>query len=272
MSSPYHAWNSDITLTERIRPLHVARDRALLETLRQGVLSGNRVTIEGTEGYVVALDWTDVGFDDTLEVKYRLREARTLNAAAIGTFLGKVMPDNIRKVTGLPRLRRDPIELPAQAGDTWAKYEMGEAYCDGKIELETTQYFCGLDIGRRVELQDRDMHWEGVISQVTPVCRYGSAEIVYAISIVPTRMPVPIDQRAIQKDTTVKIFEALVIKINAENEAVEVVKVIPPTIVAKDSKTAREQVLVDYATENKISGKDLSGYSVRVREFQATAC
>lgn len=68
------------------------------------------------------------------------------------------------------------------------------------------------------------------------------------------------------KEDTVKVFEAVIIGYDKDGNLEDVVKVIPP-FVARNANEARDRVLVDYAHENNISGKDLSGYQVRTREF-----
>lgn len=67
-----------------------------------------------------------------------------------------------------------------------------------------------------------------------------------------------------------KIYEGVVVDLDEKKEPKSVVKVIEP-FVAEDAKAAREQSLVDFAAEKQITGKDLAGYSVRIREFQSTA-
>lgn len=66
-----------------------------------------------------------------------------------------------------------------------------------------------------------------------------------------------------------KIYEAVIVKLDEKGEPAEVVKTVAP-FVAKSDRAAQDQVLVDYAQEAHLTGKDLAGYSVRVRTFQAT--
>lgn len=69
------------------------------------------------------------------------------------------------------------------------------------------------------------------------------------------------------KETTMKIYEALVVKVDEKNQPVEVVAVIPPFVAAND-QAAKDRVLVDYAQEKGLAGKDLTGFTVVVRNFQ----
>lgn len=65
-----------------------------------------------------------------------------------------------------------------------------------------------------------------------------------------------------------KVFDGVVLRLDDKGEVpVSIAKVIAPFL-AKDAKAAREEALVDYAIKAKLTGKDLAGYSVRVRCFQ----
>lgn len=70
------------------------------------------------------------------------------------------------------------------------------------------------------------------------------------------------------KEPNVKIYEAVIVKLDEKGDPAEVVKVVAP-FVAKSTRAAQDEVLIDYAGEAGIKGKDLAGYSVRIREFQA---
>lgn len=73
------------------------------------------------------------------------------------------------------------------------------------------------------------------------------------------------------KETHMKIFEAVVVKLDFETKLPsEVLKIVPP-FVAISQRAAIDRVLVDFARENTIDGKDLAGYSVCVRDFRADA-
>lgn len=64
-----------------------------------------------------------------------------------------------------------------------------------------------------------------------------------------------------------KIFDAVVVKVDDKGTPTEIAKVVSPFL-AKDEAAAKTAVTVDYAAENKIAGKDLTGISVLVRPFQ----
>lgn len=78
------------------------------------------------------------------------------------------------------------------------------------------------------------------------------------------------------KERTMKVFEAIVLKLDPDfhprdttvREPVEIVKVVQPFLAASET-AAREAVLIDYAKEANLAGKDLTGYSVVVRSFRA---
>lgn len=78
------------------------------------------------------------------------------------------------------------------------------------------------------------------------------------------------------KESTMKVFEAIVLKLDPDfhprdttvREPVEIVKVVAPFLAASET-AAREAVLIDYAKEANLAGKDLTGYSVVVRSFRA---
>lgn len=95
--------------------------------------------------------------------------------------------------------------------------------------------------------------------------------VTYKVKIRPTGRPVydSETQQPDAKEPLVKIYEAVIVKLDPQTqEPAEVVKTVP-AFVAKSDRAAQDQVLVDYAAEAHISGKDLAGYSVRVRSFQA---
>ena len=63
-----------------------------------------------------------------------------------------------------------------------------------------------------------------------------------------------------------KIYEAVIVKTDEKGTPTEILKVVSPFLAANDA-AAQTAVTVDYATENKIAGKDLTGISVLVRPF-----
>jgi hypothetical protein len=80
------------------------------------------------------------------------------------------------------------------------------------------------------------------------------------------------------KEDSMKIFEAIVVQLedetdsprtNATRQPIDIVKVIGPTL-AKSASEFAQEVLFDYGIEASLSGKDLAGFQVRVREFQVT--
>lgn len=95
-------------------------------------------------------------------------------------------------------------------------------------------------------------------------------EMEFLILAVPqTRMRTEMSFPINYKESDVKIYEAVIVKLDDKGEPESVVKVVPP-FVAKNDRAAQDAVMVDYAQENHLAGKDLAGYSVRVRTFQAT--
>lgn len=71
------------------------------------------------------------------------------------------------------------------------------------------------------------------------------------------------------KEDSVKVFEAIVLKLNDKSEPESVTNA--GFVLARTAQEAREQTLVDYASANSLKGKDLTGLQVRVREFQSAA-
>lgn len=71
------------------------------------------------------------------------------------------------------------------------------------------------------------------------------------------------------EETTMKIFDAVVVKVDDKGEYTEIVQVISPFL-AKDITAAQTAVTVDYAAANKIAGKDLTGLRFVVRNFQGS--
>lgn len=71
-----------------------------------------------------------------------------------------------------------------------------------------------------------------------------------------------------RKESNVKIFEAIVVKLDEKGQPESVVKVGPPFVAASEA-VAKQIVTVDYAQEAKLTGKDLVGYQVHVRSFRS---
>jgi hypothetical protein len=69
------------------------------------------------------------------------------------------------------------------------------------------------------------------------------------------------------KENDMKIFDAVIVKTDDKGTPTEIAKVVAPFL-AKDEAAAKMAVTVDYATENQIAGKDLTGIAVLVRPFQ----
>lgn len=65
-----------------------------------------------------------------------------------------------------------------------------------------------------------------------------------------------------------KIYEAVVVKTDEQGVITDIVKVVPPFL-AKTDQAAKDAVLVDYAVESGLAGKDLTGIKVLVRTFQS---
>lgn len=75
-----------------------------------------------------------------------------------------------------------------------------------------------------------------------------------------------IDQWKALKEDSMKVYEGIIVKLDEQGQATEVLKVIAP-FVAKDATQAVDAIRTDYAIENKLSGKDAAALRVRVREF-----
>lgn len=97
----------------------------------------------------------------------------------------------------------------------------------------------------------------------THVKDFGPAtEMEFTILTVPQTATQPE-----MKEPDMRIYEAVIVKLDDKGEPESVVKVFAP-FVAKGDRAAQDAVLVDYAKEAGIDGKDLAGYSVHVRTFQ----
>jgi hypothetical protein len=68
------------------------------------------------------------------------------------------------------------------------------------------------------------------------------------------------------QEDSMKVYEAIVINVNEQGEPTGVAQSIT-NVIAKTPQAAKDQVLVDFAQEKHLSGKDLAGFQVRVREF-----
>lgn len=71
------------------------------------------------------------------------------------------------------------------------------------------------------------------------------------------------------KEHSMKVYEAIVVKVDDKGEITEVAKIIP-AFAAKDATTAQKTVLIDYAQENGMTGKEAASLRVSVREFSVT--
>lgn len=107
------------------------------------------------------------------------------------------------------------------------------------------EYYCSLEgkHERLRELSEGEKYWLGL-----PTLR---SEMTFPINFLEDSM---------------KVYEAIVVLLNDKKEPCAIMKVVQPFL-AETDQAAREAVLVDFAAENKISGKDLAGYQVRVRTF-----
>ena len=70
------------------------------------------------------------------------------------------------------------------------------------------------------------------------------------------------------KEDSMRVYEAVVVKLDEKDQPSEVLQTVAP-FTAKSAEEARNQVRIDYALANKLSGKDAAALQVRVREFQA---
>lgn len=69
-----------------------------------------------------------------------------------------------------------------------------------------------------------------------------------------------------RKESIMKVYEGLVLTVDDKGEVTGVAKIVTP-FTAKNVEEAKNIVRIDYAAENKLSGKDAAALQVRVREF-----
>lgn len=147
----------------------------------------------------------------------------------------------------------------------------------GRIFLTTTRDLRrDLHHGALIEIRCYGFQIRGLVVKVIELCPSGrTTSMTWRVEIQPSgrpnyvtgilrrdRMTFPINWR-----DDMKVFEAIVVKLDDKGEPELVVKVVA-AFVAKTEADARNIVMVDFAQEYKLSGKDLTGYSVRVRTFQ----
>lgn len=182
-------------------------------------------------------------------------------------------PSSIVKVCSYPMLTRQPHLTPARMGDVWDRYELGQLEVSGDLVLHLKRSWGTLECGTTVEVLLPDslggVTWRGIVLRWNYV-RSDGCEPVTEIVLRPTGGP-KLPNKPIKEDTTVKIFEAIVVKNTFVKgaEAMQpesVVKVTEP-FVAETPRAARELVMVDYAKEANLTGKDLKEYTIIVREF-----
>lgn len=121
-------------------------------------------------------------------------------------------------------------------------------------------------IGQTVTMTLWGYALKGVITQVQierSCFSYGTNEV--RITVRPTGAPI-----YNTREDKMKVYEAIVVRVNAEKVVEEVVKHVTP-FAAPDAQAARDQVLFDYAQDKGLTGKELTVYAVRTREFQNSA-
>lgn len=156
-----------------------------------------------------------------------------------------------------PNLSRD--SFPYEGGDGWEHRAVGSLRM-GPIRFRTLK--APNHLGGYVEVDVFGTIFKGVVVWIEHL-----TDKVLEVEVQPTE--VPNFSIAAKKEDSVKIYEAVIVKLDEMGEPAEVIKVILP-FVAKSDRAAQDQVLVDYARETAANGKDLARYSVRVRTFQAT--
>jgi hypothetical protein len=77
-----------------------------------------------------------------------------------------------------------------------------------------------------------------------------------------------VDELLLTLEDGMKVFETIVVNVNEQGEITGIAQ-DAKLVVAKNAQAAKESTLVDYAAENKLAGKDLTGFQVRTREFQS---
>jgi hypothetical protein len=77
-----------------------------------------------------------------------------------------------------------------------------------------------------------------------------------------------VDELLLTLEDGMKVFETIVVYVNEQGEIYGIAQAAK-LVVAKNAQAAKESTLVDYAAENKLAGKDLTGFQVRTREFQS---
>lgn len=194
-----------------------------------------------------------------------------------------ILPADIIEVTEYPVLYRRPVEIPRSFNDSssYEKYTMGPEEIHGHLVFTTKRSV--FPAGETLEVKHPTgprypknyVVWKGYVERCsfkynTDVHSpdYGTPYSI--VTMRPTGRPIfSSEQPVITGDTNMKVFDGVVLKLDDKGEPASIAKVIAPFL-AKDAKSAREEALVDYAIKAKLTGKDLAGYSVRVRCFQET--
>lgn len=173
-----------------------------------------------------------------------------------------INPDQIRDVIGYPQMIRKDT-----SGFYDNEFHLGPLELHGCLDFWTAQYFNGGDIGRKVSLHLNQLTWTGVIEKVLSSSVLYQSEVRYKISLRPTIRPIHDSELQPKERVMNAIYEAVVVKVNEKGEPTDVIKVVPPYVAGSD-RAAQDQVLVDYSVESGLTGKELTGISVRVRTFQ----
>ncbi len=113
---------------------------------------------------------------------------------------------------------------------------------------------------------DGVVEFEVTVRPTSPLPKFGLSEFLnkytYGVKRSGT-VTFPINY----EEQNMKVYEAIVVKLDEKGEVTEVAKIIPP-FVAKNAVDAAIIVRVDYAQEQGLTGKDAAAIQVRVREFQ----
>lgn len=286
MSLTYvEAWEADAYMRRRadvkvemyLDPFYNAEDYALMTRLQQAFMSGEvtwlPVSGESIYGVIVAFN-AGHPIDGLCTLKYTVRQIMEPSTPKRTPNMICIDPVNIRSIIEVPMLSRRP-HLRGYPSDVSDVYELGHLEVSGNLVLELKRSAGVFEAGSLIEVampygSDNTTIWRGTVVGWCYKQDFASCTPYTEITIRPLGGPIVSSNKPITEDTTMKVYDAVVLKLDEKGEVAEIVKAIP-AFLAKDAKAAREAVMVDYAIEAKLTGKDLAGFSVRVRCFQEVA-
>ena len=260
--------------------LYCTQDPWDLEEARKARNDGRATTLGGTYGRVIGIEVKGAGPDQYAEILLRPTPAEGSKLVIPGRYLLEVE---------YPIVQQDRIE--------WETWNGDRGYVPGIKRLTPLKITVWAPGGGAVdtpvivgsnEIQERAFNLlmgsetfeliltPGTINEV----RYPKVILTLVAPTITAEGPatkmefnilaIPSTATTLTtKEPNVRIYEAVIVKLDEKGEPAEVVKVVAP-FVAKSDRAAQDQVLIDYAQEAHLAGKDLAGYSVRVRTFQTT--